>query len=148
MQKNSDIILLVGDLGYKMWDKIRDDFPERYFNVGAAEQAMLDMAVGIAMEGKTPVVYSITPFALYRGFETLRTYVNHEKIPIKIVGAGRDYDYMHDGVSHWAHDDQEIVGTLKNIEQLRPVSDEDIVALFPYFITNGKPVYVNVTRKV
>ena len=80
MKDNKDIILLLGDLGYMMFDKHRELFPNRVINTGAAEQAMMDMAVGLAYEGKIPVVYSITPFLLCRPFETIRTYINHEKI--------------------------------------------------------------------
>ena len=69
MKKNSDIWVIVNDLGYKMWDDVRRDFPERFINTGAAEQSMIGIAVGLALEGKIPVVYSITTFLLYRPFE-------------------------------------------------------------------------------
>ena len=68
MARNKDIWVLTADLGYKMWDMIRDDYPKRFINVGASEQAMMGMAVGLALEGKVPIVYSITPFLLYRPF--------------------------------------------------------------------------------
>jgi transketolase len=87
MKKNKNIVVLTGDLGYKIWDQIRQDFPDRFYNVGAAEQALIGISVGLALEGKIPVVFSITPFLLYRPFETIRNYVNHEKIPIILVGS-------------------------------------------------------------
>ena len=72
MSRNKDIILLTGDLGYGLWDKIRLDYSNRFYNVGSSEQLMLGMAAGAAMEGKIPIVYSITPFLLYRPFEFIR----------------------------------------------------------------------------
>ena len=69
MKTNDRIWLLTADLGYKLWDQIRDDFPDRYLNVGAAEQAMLDIACGLALEGKIPFCYSITTFLIYRPFD-------------------------------------------------------------------------------
>jgi transketolase C-terminal domain/subunit len=54
---------------------------------------MMGTAVGMAMEGKIPIVYSITPFAIYRPFELIRNYLSHEQIPVKIVGGGRDKQY-------------------------------------------------------
>jgi transketolase len=51
------------------------------------------------------VVYSITPFVLYRPFEWIRNYLDHEKIPVKLVGGGRDKDYGYLGFSHWAEED-------------------------------------------
>ena len=116
MACNKDIWVITADLGYKMWDMIRDDYPQRFINAGASEQAMMGMAVGLALEGKIPVVYSITPFLLYRSFETLRNYVNHERIPVKLIGSGRGRDYAHDGFSHWAEEDRDIFKILSNIE--------------------------------
>ena len=69
MSANEDIVVLTGDLGYGLWDKIRIDYPDRFWNVGSSEQLMMGMASGMAMDGKIPFVYSITPFLLYRPFE-------------------------------------------------------------------------------
>jgi transketolase len=121
MSKDPRIWLLTGDLGYKLWDQIRNDFPNRFLNPGAAEQVMLDISVGLSLEGKIPFVYSITPFLIYRPFETLRTYINHESLNVKLVGGGRDKDYLHDGISHDATDVPEILSTLKNIHQFYPI---------------------------
>ena len=79
MSKNNKIWIITGDLGYKMWDQIRIDFPDRFINTGAAEQAMMGIACGLALEGKIPIVYSISTFLLYRPFETIRNYINQEK---------------------------------------------------------------------
>src|SRR5690554_4733225 len=120
MAKNSDIYLLVGDLGYKVFDRHFNMFPERCINTGASEQALLGIACGLALEGKIAVVYSITPFLLYRPFETLRTYINHENIPVKLIGSGRDTDYAHDGFSHDASDVKGFLDQLPNIKQYWP----------------------------
>ena len=69
MKQNEDIILLVGDVGYKVFDHLREEFPSRVINPGASEQLMMGMAAGLAMDGKIPVCYSITPFVLYRPFD-------------------------------------------------------------------------------
>lgn len=88
MSINKDIFVLTGDLGYGLWDRIKIDYPNRFYNVGSSEQLMIGMASGLAMDGKIPVVYSITPFLLYRPFEFIRNYVNHEKLPVKLIGGG------------------------------------------------------------
>ena len=101
MRQNKDIILLVGDVGYKVFDHLREEYPDRVINPGAAEQLMIGMAAGLAMDGKIPVCYSITPFVLYRPFEFIRNYVNHEELPVKLVGSGRNDDYGLCGPSPW-----------------------------------------------
>ena len=120
MSLNEDIYVLTGDLGYGLWDKIKIDYPDRFINFLSSEQLMLGSACGMALEGKIPVVYSITPFLLYRPFEWIRNYLDHEKIPVKLIGGGRDKDYGYLGFSHWAEEDIDILSNLKNIHLLKP----------------------------
>ena len=122
MRKNEDIVFVIGDLGYGHFDKIREEFPDRVYNPGAAEQLMLGMACGLAMDGKIPVCYSMTPFVLYRPFEIIRTYIDYEKIPVILIGAGRDKDYASAGWSHWATDDKDHLSCFKNLNKVWPSS--------------------------
>jgi transketolase len=146
MARNKDIWVVTGDLGYKMWDEIKSDYSERFINVGAAEQTMLGVGVGLALEGKIPFVYSITPFLLYRPFESIRNYVNRERIPVKLVASGRDRDYIHDGFSHWAEEDKKIMGILSNINSKWPVANEELPALVDEMIENNAPYYLNLRK--
>ena len=107
MSQNENIILLTGDLGYGLWDKIKINYPDRFYNFGSAEVLMMGAAVGMALERKIPFVYSITPFLIYRPYELIRNYLDHEKIPVKLIGGGRDRDYGNLGFSHWAEEDKE-----------------------------------------
>jgi transketolase len=144
MSRNENIILLTGDLGYGMWDKIRIDYPDRFYNTLSAEQLMMGCAIGMAMEGKIPIVYSITPFAIYRPFELIRNYLHHECIPVKIVGGGRDRDYGYLGFSHWAEEDIKILSTLENLALFKPKTfNKDILDEFLY---NEKPSYINLAK--
>lgn len=146
MKNNPQIYLLIGDLGYKMWDKVRADFPERVLNTGAAEQTLMGVAVGIALAGKIPIVYSITPFLLYRPFETIRNYLNYEKIAVKLLAAGRDKDYEHDGISHWSEDDKDVLALWPNIKAYWPQSHTELPGIFENMINSPSPYYVNLKR--
>ena len=146
MGKNKDIVVLTGDLGYGLWDRIRLDYSDRFYNVGSSEQLMLGMACGFAMEGKIPVVYSITPFLLYRPFEFIRNYVDHEKIPVKLVGGGRDRDYGYLGFSHWAEDDKKIMSCFSNIRSHHPNTDEQLETIFHYIMNTKTAEYLNLKR--
>lgn len=146
MKKNKNIHVIINDLGYKMWDKIRNDFPDRFISVGAAEQTLIGVAVGLALSNKIPIVYSITTFLLYRPFETIRNYVNNEKIPVKLIGAGRDRDYIRDGFSHWSEDDKQIMKIFKNIKSYWPNDKNDISKLVDEMLKNDKPYYINLKR--
>jgi len=144
MSTDSRIFLLTADLGYGILDDIRRDFPKRAINVGASEQLMIGMAVGLANSGFVPVCYSITPFLLYRPFEMIRNYVNHEKLNVKLVGSGRDKDYAHDGITHWADDDMAIMKNFSNISLFKP--NELTVDVFKSFMFSDKPTYLNLSR--
>jgi transketolase len=146
MEQNKDIWCICLDLGYGAFDKIRDDFPDRYLNPGAAEQAGMDIAVGLALEGKIPFVYSITTFLLYRPFETLRTYINHEKIPVKLVANGRDRDYAHDGISHWSEDAKHILATMPNIHTYFPHTATEGKAHISHMVQSTHPDFISLKR--
>lgn len=146
MVNDENIWVLTGDLGYKMLDFIKRDFPERFLNVGSAEQAMIDIAVGLALSGKKPFVYSITTFLLRRPFEALFLYLHNESIPVRLIGAGRDKDYALYGISHWSQDDKDIMNILKNIEGSWPENKQEIPKLVKNMVRMNKPWYVNLSR--
>lgn len=141
IKKDKNIILITADMGFGMFDKIRDDFPDQFYNVGAAEQVAVTIAVGMALSGKIPIVYTITPFLIFRPFEAIRLYLSHESIPVILVGAGRGQDYSHEGFSHDASD-HEILKEFKNINFIVPDNDFDLKEI----IYSGKPTYLNLKR--
>ena len=144
MKNNEKIFLLTGDIGYGVLDKIRDDFPSRFKNVGSSEQLMIGIAIGLHYEGFIPLCYTITPFVIYRPYEMLRNYVNYEKIPIKLIGTGRDKDYTTLGITHWAEDDLACLTPFENIIKLKPdILTREIVNDMLY---NKKPTYLNLSR--
>jgi transketolase len=146
MQSNPDIYLVTGDLGYGLWDEVKDTFPNRFYNVGSSEMAMMGMAIGLAMEGKIPFVYSITPFAIYRPFEMIRNYLDHENISVNIIGGGRDRDYGYLGFSHWADDDKKIMQSFKNIRIMHPTNLDELKINFDQIINERKPTYLNLKK--
>ena len=146
MAKDSSIWLITGDLGYKMWDFVRRDFPERFINTGAAETAMMGIGVGLALEGKKPFVYSITTFLLYRPFETIRNYIDHESVPVRLVGSGWHHDYQHDGFSHHPEEQRQVLGLWPNITSLFPAGKEAIPDMVKQMVEINKPWYINLRR--
>jgi transketolase len=144
MEKDDSIYLLVGDLGFGVFDKIRDTFPKRFINCGASEQAMLGIAVGMALEGKKVFVYTITSFFL-RAAETISLYLSHENIPVYLVGAGRDDDYKHDGYSHFAFEAQNFIKLL-GIESYYPETKEEVPELLTKMLSINNPSFISLKR--
>lgn len=146
MELNPNIYLITGDLGYGLWDKIRDNFSNKFFNVGSSEMVMMGTAIGLAMDNKIPFVYSITPFAIFRPFEMIRNYIDHEKIPVNIIGGGRDKDYGYLGFSHWAEDDHKILQNFNNINLYRPDNKSDLESSVELIIKRRQPSYLNLKK--
>jgi transketolase len=146
MHKNKNIYFITADLGYGLWDEVRSSFPDRSFNVMSSEQLMIGTAVGIALEKKIPVCYSITPFILYRPFEFIRNYLDHEKIPVKLIGGGRNKDYGYLGFSHWAEDDEKIMKCFENIKFYKPQDIEELQQQTLTLLYNNLPCYMNLKK--
>lgn len=146
MIDNPDITVITADLGYAMFDKIKADFPDRFINTGASEMAAMGIAVGMAEEGRIPVVYSITPFLLYRPAEIIRNYINHEKIAVNLIASGRDQDYEHDGFSHFAGDDKAFLQQFTNIQGFWPMTKSDMKYTVQWIQDERVPKYINLKR--
>lgn len=147
MRSDDRIWLLTGDLGFFVLDKAREEFPERFCNVGAAEQLMLGTAVGLAQSGKIPICYSITPFVIFRPYEYLRNYLNHELCPVKLVGTGRDREYGHLGFSHWAEDADKALDVFQNINRYVPKDETDLKNMWSEWLFSKNPAYINLSRQ-
>lgn len=146
MSSNDRHVLITADMGYGLWDTVRDQFPNRFFNVGSAEQLMIGCAAGFAMEGKIPICYSITPFAIYRPFEFIRNFMNHEVLPIKIVGGGRNRDYGYLGFTHWAEEDIDVLSNFKNISLYKPKDETELDECVFNFLYDETPAYINLIK--
>lgn len=146
MRDNPDVYFIMAGLGWPRVDEFLKEFPERAFNTEASEQTAMDICVGLAYAGKIPVVYTISPFFL-RAFETIRTYLDHEKLHVIMVGAGRDDEYsLHDGFSHFEGDMHRFMGTLPNIKTAWPNDSVDMQACLNIAIKSSNPWYINVKK--
>src|SRR5687767_3231911 len=91
--KDERVMLLTGDLGWSVIEPFADRFPERFLNVGVAEQNMLAIATGLAEAGRVPFVYSIATFASLRPYEFIRNGPVLHGLPVRVVGVGGGFEY-------------------------------------------------------
>lgn len=146
MAKDVRIWLLTADLGFGMWDTARDNFPERFVNVGASECCMIGAGVGLALSGKIPFCYSISTFLLYRPFEWHRNYLQHEGIPVRLVGSGLDNDYKHDGITHHAYDTKAVLALFPRIKTYFPATKEEVPDMLRAMIDTDEPSFICLRR--
>ena len=146
MAKDDKIIFLTGDLGYGLADPIKEAYPERFYNVGAAEQVLITAGVGLALSGKIPVCYSITPFLLHRPYEAIKLYLQGEQVPVKLVGSGLDDDYESDGISHHAFDVDKLLNLTPSIVQYYPNKTDNLDYIVQEMLYNTKPSFLALRR--
>src|SRR3990167_8527425 len=120
MERDPSIVFLTGDLGFNALEKIKERFPDRFLNVGIAEQHMVGMASGLALEGKKVIVYSIASFATMRPYEQIRDDVCYHNLDVKIVGTGGGYNYATHGTTHHTIEDFAIMRVLPHMRVLAP----------------------------
>ncbi len=146
MNEDEDIFVLLGDLGFGIFDNLREAYPHRCINVGSAEQLMLGMACGMTLQGKRVICYSITSFLIYRPFEFLRNYLNHEEIPVKLVGSGRNTDYVEAGFTHHSTEAKSLLSQLENIRLYFPESVNDMRKIVKEFVYLDSPAFLSLKR--
>ncbi|MGK7927983.1 MAG: transketolase family protein [Spirulina sp.] len=104
-ERDRRIVLLTGDLGYTVIEPFAEKFPDRFFNVGVAEQNMVGLATGLAEAGFIPFLYSIATFAVLRPYEFIRNGAILHRFPVRILGVGGGFEYGHAGTTHHALED-------------------------------------------
>ncbi|MGB9178694.1 MAG: transketolase C-terminal domain-containing protein [Pyrinomonadaceae bacterium] len=140
-ERDSRVLLLTGDLGYMALDAFVEKFPERFFNMGVAEQNMVGVATGLAEAGFIPFLYSITTFASLRPYEFIRNGPILHRLPVRIVGVGGGFEYGHAGPTHYGLEDVGVMRLQPGITLVAPADHEQTrTALLETWDMRG-PVY-------
>jgi transketolase len=145
-EKDENIYLLTGDLGFSILEGFANKFPKRFINCGVAEQNMMGVAAGLALSGKKPYVYSIIPFVTMRCFEQIRNDVCYQNLDVKIVGVGSGLAYGSLGATHHAIEDIAILRVLPNMTILSPADPIETreLVLKSYQVKN--PTYLRLNK--
>src|SRR6266487_4056106 len=123
-QRDPRIVLLTGDLGYMALEPFADAFPDRFFNVGVAEQNMIGLATGLAEAGFIPFAYSIATFATLRPYEFIRNGPILHQLPVRIVGIGGGFEYGHAGPTHHNLEDAGVMRLHPGMTVISPADHE------------------------
>lgn len=119
-REDGNIFLLVGDIGYRLVEPFAEKFPERFVNIGIAEQNMVGIAAGLALSGKTVFLYSIANFPTVRCIEQIRNDVCYHQANVKIVSAGGGLIYGALGATHHLTEDFALMRALPNMTVIAP----------------------------
>ncbi len=146
VEKNKDVMLLTGDLGFNAFEEFMQKFSKNYLNVGVAEQNMTGLAAGLAIEGKIPFVYSIIPFVTMRNYEQLRNDVCYQDLNVKIVGVGAGFSYGPYGHTHHGLEDLAITRVLPNLTIFSPADPFETEFAVRKALGIKGPVYIRLGK--
>jgi transketolase len=151
MHEDPSIFFLTADLGAPSLDRLRSEFPDRYINAGIAEQNLINVSAGLALEGFRVFALGITPFVSMRCFEQIRnnlallSQIRPVNVTILSVGAGFSYEVS--GPTHHGLEDLSIMRTLPNLTVFSPSDHISAAAFIPYALANPQPKYCRLDSK-
>lgn len=119
-QKDKNVILITGDLGFGVLKPFWEKFPDQFINAGIAEQDMTGLAAGMALTGKTVFTYSIGNFPTLRCLEQIRNDCAYHNANVKIVCVGGGFTYGSLGMSHHATEDIAVMRALPGVTVMAP----------------------------
>ena len=152
MPNDKKIFFTSADFGSPVLDKIRADFPDRFVNVGIAEQNLINVSAGLALEGYKVFAYAIAPFITMRCYEQIRVNLallsEVRPMNVNLIGVGAGYSYVVSGPTHQCYEDITLMRALPNFQVL---SAADHVTASEFFETcshTSGPKYIRFDAQV
>ena len=143
---HKDLFLICGDLGYSVLEPFAQRFPERFLNVGIAEQNMMQVATGLSLEGYNVFTYSIGNFPTLRCMEQIRYDICYHNANVKIVAVGGGYAYGPLGVSHHTTEDIAMLRAIPNMTVTAPGDPSEAEELANWFSEHTGPGYIRLNK--
>ncbi len=146
-KKDRDIYFLNADLGAKALDIFREELPDQFIHVGISEQNMMDVAAGLALEGKKVYTYAMAPFVSLRCYEQIKVALASMNLPVTVIAVGVGLSYAPAGPTHYATEDVSSMRALAGIEILNPTDNNS--AIHAARLTVEKPAlrYIRLDRQ-
>lgn len=146
MKKDDSIFFLTADMGINLVEKIQEEFPERFLNVGIAEQNLIGVASGLINAGFKVVAYTISNFLVHRCFEQLRNDVSLHKKPIVMIGTSCGFDNAPLGPTHHIIDDWGYIKNLPGFNVYCPSNINYCDNLFSKLINLNESIYLRIPK--
>ena len=145
-RRNEKIFLLVGDLGYHVVEPFAQEFPDRFINVGIAEQNLAGIAAGLAMTGYNVYIYSIGNFPTLRCLEQIRNDIAYHKANVKVVSVGAGYAYGSLGATHQATEEIGAIRVIPNMVVATPGDPVEAKAIATLSANYNGPMYIRLGK--
>jgi len=141
------VVVLSGDIGNRLFDKFKQQMPDRFLNCGVAEANMTGVAAGMALSGLRPITYTITPFVTTRCLEQIRLDVCYHNLPVVIVGVGSGLSYASLGATHHSCEDIAFLRAIPNMTVICPCDPTELRLALRAAVRLGGPAYLRIGKK-
>jgi len=139
--RDERIVLVFGDISVFLFKDFQKTHPDRFYNMGICEQALISVAAGLSSQGLVPFAHSIAPFITERALEQIKLDCSYNKFPVNIVSCGATFDYAWDGATHHAWTDLAFLRVIPDVEIFQPGNDQEIDRLLRWHYDDGKTSY-------
>ena len=147
-EENENVKLLTADLELLSgMDRYVELYPDKFLNVGIAEQNMIGIAAGLAMEGVQTFATTYASFIAVRSLEHVRQHVSHMRLNVKLIGTAAGCIQAKSGVSHWATEDLAFTRVLPHVLVFSPADAIETVKIMLYAASIPDPVYIRLSGK-
>lgn len=144
---NQDVVVLDADLACStqtaMFGK---EFPERFFDMGIAEQDMMATAAGLASQGKIPFASTFAMFATGRAYDQIRNSICYPQFNVKIVATHGGITVGEDGASHQALEDVALMRNIPHMTVIVPADCRECEEVIKYAAKHDGPMYIRIAR--
>lgn len=139
--QDDKIVVITSDVSVYLFNDFREKNPDRFYNMGICENALVSVAAGLGAQGFYPFVHTIAPFITERSFEQIKLDMCYNRFGANIVSCGASFDYAWDGATHHCYTDLAILRLLPGMEVIQPGSKKELDILLRSQYNNGNPTY-------
>jgi len=146
-KKDERVVALEADLGKSTQSiMFQAEFPDRYFQMGIAEQNMTSTAAGFALSGMIPFIHSFAVFASGRAYDQLRNSICIPNLPVRICGSSAGLSDFGDGKTHQGVEDAALMRSLPNMTVLCPADSTEVEQMMDCMLDWPGPAYLRINR--
>lgn len=147
--ENPNVLMLTADLAFfSGLERLKEQYPDRLYNFGIAEQNMIGAAGGLAKEGFIPFASTYASFAASRCADQMRVNMSYMKLPIKLIGLTAGFGAGILGATHMSVEDIAIMRSLPNITVISPADCTEIIKSMLAAAGSSEPTYIRLTGPV
>ncbi len=145
---HKDVMCVIGDTGFSVFEEFEKEFPDRFINVGIAEQNFVSFGAGLSAMGMKPYIYNVASFMTLRSLEQIVLDVAYQENPVVLVGVGGGHAYGTAGPTHHAYFDINVMRMLPNMQVVCPADPIEMQGVMKASYELNQPLYIRIGRSV